>query len=279
MGGVLPFGESSGGSQQGKQGVILTPSQVELDATQVAIAKQQQENIAAQTRFQAGLFEDFPGLIDEQVAEAERASLLGTEEQARGRTLAGTQQAFIESGGRASPVQESLIGDIANRAIASGQSDIRASARDNLEILREELAGSLGLRSTDTPILDRGARVAEESLRQESQLINAVRGAESQALLDQPFRLSEATTQQQSLAEATRQFQEQLRQQAFANRLQLTSQIGGQGLGLASLSVPFATPSPVAETRFRTDEAAGFGEIAGGVGGLLEGVGSLAGFF
>jgi len=82
--------------------------------------------------------------------------------------------------------QKALISRAANNAISLGRGDIQTGLRDNLEILREELAPARGLRSTDSPIIDRGSKLALDSLRLEERLASNIRGAESAALIDLP---------------------------------------------------------------------------------------------
>ena len=85
---------------------------------------------------------------------------------------------------------------------------------------------------------------------------------------------------QQNLAQATSQFQDQLRQAAFTNRLNLQSNVGGLGLGLATgVSVPF----PGFQRGQTTTSSGGLGSflsgagaVAGGVGGLLTGIDAVS---
>ena len=83
---------------------------------------------------------------------------------------------------------------------------------------------------------------------------------------------------QQNLLEATRQFQEQLRNQAFQNRLSATGTLGGLGLGLATGIRPqfpnFAQGSTSTTT---TSGGGGFGfaDILGGAGSFLSGIGAI----
>ena len=82
--------------------------------------------------------------------------------------------------------QKDLIGQLANQSIELGRGDIETNLRDTLEILREELAPARGLRPTDSPIIDRGGRLATESLRLGERLSSQVRSGETAALLDLP---------------------------------------------------------------------------------------------
>ena len=80
------------------------------------------------------------------------------------------QKDLLASGNAATPEQQALIRQARDAALAGGTSDIQKFQTTSLESLREELAPSLGFRSSDTPILDRGARVAEEATRQVGRL-------------------------------------------------------------------------------------------------------------
>ena len=76
------------------------------------------------------------------------------------------------------------------------------------------------------------------------------------------------------MSEATRQFQQQLQQQAFQNRLLLTGQTGQQSLQLARLggNVPIVSSGSTTTVRDPLGQTA---TLFGGVGGLLTGVGDL----
>ena len=198
----------------------------------------------------------------------------------------------VRRGPAATDEQKRLIGEATEAALTAGRSDIGRFRELNLESLREELAPSLGLRPTDSPILDRGARIAEEAARQEGQLVSRLRGVQATAELNFPLaasQLQSAQTQfQQTLAEDTKRFQETLRQRAFTNRLNLTGQIGGQQIALATGINPNlgSLQTSLAQRQIAgspTTQTAGLGlsgvvGIAGGIGGLLSG-GSAVGLF
>jgi hypothetical protein len=116
------------------------------------------------------------GLTEAQVgAAAEGVGLLGElSEGERARLAAGDIGALT-------PEQEARISEAERTAIEAGTLDIETGVRDQLEILREELAPRLGLRPGDTPITDRGGRIAREGVRATGRLAADVRarGAES----------------------------------------------------------------------------------------------------
>ncbi len=140
------------------------------------------------------------------------------------------QLAILRSGNAATPDRIRLIDAATGAAQAQGESDILRFSGQAQEQLREELAPQLGLRPTDTPILDRGARIAEEATRRQGQLALGLAGQNAQARLNFPLASNQVSSQiglsQQNLTEAQKQFQSRLRQQAFLNRLNLTGQTG-----------------------------------------------------
>lgn len=187
-----------------------------------------------------GDFQDTPeftareGKLDElRTGDLDRALSLGPVQD----ELLQAELARIRQGPQATDRQRELIAAVTEAALTTGRSDITRFRDLNLEALRDELAPSLGLRPSDTPILDRGARIGEEAQRQSGQLETSLRGLQAQAELNFPLQagqLQSAQTQfQQSMTEGARRFQEQLRQQAFTNRLNLTGQLGGQQIALA----------------------------------------------
>ena len=216
------------------------PSEEEkaLQQKQLELADFQLEELRRQSELQQQFAADIGPLLEQQTADAELA-------RERGEALFPVQEELLQlalddirRGGAATPEQIGLIEEAASAGIAAGGVDIERFRTEGLEALREELAPSLGLRPGDTPILDRGARVAAEATRQGGQLAQRFRGAAATAQLSLPLAQSQllqaSALGQQSLGLATQQFQEKLRQAAFTNRLNLQSSIGGLGLGLAT---------------------------------------------
>ena len=186
----------------------------------------------------------------------------------------------IKRGGAATPEQEQLIGQATELGIERGESDIAKFQKDATERIAQELAPALGLRPTDTPVLDRAARIAEEAVRQQGQLVTGLRQAEATAKLNFPLatqQLQSAQVQfQQQLAEATSQFQGQLRNTAFLNRLRLSEAPQQFGIGLVGgVNVPGLGR---ARQGSRTvTSGGGFG--LSGIGSILSGVGGIIGAF
>ena len=184
----------------------------------------------------------------------------------------------IRRGGAASPRQLELIGQATEFGIEAGESDIAKFQQDATERLAQELAGSLGLRPTDTPIVDRAGRIGEEAVRQQGQLVSGLRQAEATAKLNFPLAAQQVQSAQiqfqQQLSEAKSQFQGQLRNSAFLNRLRLSEQPQRFGLGLATgISVPGLGRS----RQGGTTVTSGGGGI--GIGSLLSFGGNVIGAF
>ena len=260
------------------------PSEEEraLQAQQLKLAEFQLEELQRQSTLQQEFAGQIQPLLDIQAEEAQRALEQAEKFGPIQEELLTLALEDLRRGGAATPEQISLIEEAGAAAIARGETDIERFRGEGLEVLREELAPSLGLRPSDTPILDRGSRLAAEAARQQGQLVQGVRGAEATARLNFPLAQSQllqaSAFGQQSLAEAARQFQDNLRQQAFTNRLNLQSTVGGLGLGLATgVSVPFPGFQR-GSTTSTSDPLGGFTSILGGAGGFLSGLGAVGAF-
>jgi hypothetical protein len=274
-----------GGSTTVVQPAEPTPQEIELQQASLDVARAQLSAIEQQSTFQQQQFEALGPLIEQQVQFGEEAAARAAEFDPIQRELLDLELAAIRQGTAATPEQRALIGETTELAIASGEADIERFTGRGLELLREELAPSLGLRPTDTPILDRGARVAEEGALQQGQLVRSLRGIQAQAELNFPLAAGQFQSArvgaQQNISQAAIQFQNQLRQQAFQNRLSQTAQVGGGGLGLSS--IPFSGAGTLAALSANrgstTTQTGGGGSFLGGVGGLLTGAGTLIGAF
>lgn len=201
----------------------------------------------------------------------------------------------VTRGPTASPEDELLIREAANRAIEAGLIDIERFQTEGLEQVRNVLAPARGLRPGDSPIVDRGGQIVREATRQAGQLISGVRGAEAQNLLQFPLQrrasdLSAVGLQVDALG-GFQEFQRSLRDNAFRNRLLLGSALGDialnvsqQGIGLATgipanvsgtLASIAASQPQVSSTRAPFNVGTGLANIgaaAGGIGGLLQGI-------
>lgn len=270
-----------------EQEKLLTEKQIELGEAQLV-------EIRRQTALQQELQEQLGPLQELQAAEAERAFAEAERLAPAREELLNLALEDLRRGGAATPEEIKLIEEAGAAGLDIGETNIERFQTEGLRALREELAGSLGLRPGDTPILDRGAIVAAEALRQKGQLSSGIQLAGATAKLNFPLARSQliqaGTTAQQTLQESIRQFQEQLRTQAFINRLNVTGQVGGLGLGLATgnqpnlagLSSVLADARIANRTSTTTRSGGGFGLAdafsgIGAIGGLLSGVGAVTG--
>lgn len=216
------------------QDIIVALSQGQLGSVDIQRAFQAEQLGAARTAFQQ-LSEEERIRGQVQTPEITRDLLQGdlSREVDTGRAIdrLRTQELERLETGALTPQQEANLAAQSQAAFAAGAENIQGGLRRGLETLREELAPAAGLRGTDTPIQDRGGRLAEEALRQEGQLARAVSAEELGQRVSLPFQSSQAA---QNFQGALSQFRTDLRQQGFANRLQLGQQAGQQGIGLAS---------------------------------------------
>lgn len=246
-------------------------------------------NVGGATALTPGMYGQLAGL--QTAAEGEGA---------RAEGLAGTQAEALQTllnemrnGGQVTPEQAGLIDQATNSQLALGKSSIDANTMDQLQMLREELAPARGLRSADTPILDRGGLIAREGMRSYGDLEQSLRGQNAQMRLQYPLTAgayrSGLASGINNYGEDVRALANTLRERAFQNRAQLLGNVQQQGLGLAS-----GTPGnlgPLIQTldaqrpQIQTQSQSGLGSIlgvagpvAGGIGGVLSG-GSAAGWF
>ncbi len=260
----------------------LTVKQTELAEFQlVELQKQTELQAAEQERLApliAQLEELQPLQLDLAKQELTRALELGPVED----ELLQLELENIRRGGAASPQQLELIGEATEQGIALGESDIAKFQKDATERIAQELAPALGLRPTDTPVQDRAARIAEEAVRQQGQLVRGLRQGEATAKLNFPLaaqQLQSAQTQfQQNLANSTQEFQGQLRNNAFLNRLRLSESTQQLGLGLATGFTPNIGAGNF-QRGSTTRTSGGGGVTLGGIGSVLSGIGAVGGLF
>lgn len=223
--------QQTGILQQGltQQGDYLKALQPSMDA-QTALLKQQLDQQTA--------------AINDPVAKEiqQRSNELLLQQMQSQQDLAPLQKQLLQTqldqaiqGNNPTAEQIASIDAATKAALASGTSDINAYSDDAYRQLRDNLAPSLGLRPTDTPILDRGSLVAREATRQVGQLTSNLQGANANARLNYPLaaaQVSQATSNSAaSISQAAQTFQAQLADAAAANRLNLM-QSGNQSFGL-----------------------------------------------
>jgi hypothetical protein len=294
--------------------VVTTPAPTAeeraLTQKQVDLAEAQLKAIQQQTDLQKLLFEGSGDLAAKQteilnqlIADANKPpSERELKMQGLQDELVDRQLEALRRGGAASAEELALIGEATDQAIQAGQFDIDRFSGDAFDQLREELAPALGLSASDTPILDRGGRVASEAVRQKGQLSANLRSAEAQAKLNFPLAreqlLAGVSQGQQQLLQSAEQFQAGLRSQALLNRLSVSEAMSSRlgmtmqgGLGLAT-GIPGASSLASAasglaanrmgnRTQTTTGGGGGFGigeafGALGGVGGFMSGLAAIS---
>lgn len=219
-------------------------SKINLEQARTALAafenqaefQQFQENLARGAIGDLGGVQDFLSTIspEERAALTQQQFVTAREGVGLLGDLSTQERERLGLGGGLSDAEEQRIAEAEAAQIAAGSADIEGASRRALEVLREELAPRLGLRSSDTPIIDRGGRIAREAIREVGTLTSRVRGQGVQTrLASRQLGLSERGFAG-SLGQAATQTAEAFRQRAFENRLALTGQVGAQGLGLAT---------------------------------------------
>jgi hypothetical protein len=157
------------------------------------------------------------------------------------------------------------VSTYAENALRLGEADINRQSQLGLESVRDVLAPERGLRPGDSPILGLGSDIVREGQFQQGQLVRAVRGQEALQLAN--------------FDQAATEFQANLQQQAFNNRLALAGGASELGIGLnpnfdvtGALSVHQQPRLVQTKIRGKQGNASltgeyGFGGGAGGGGG------------
>ena len=219
------------------------------------------------------------------------AAGIANENFARAQKLFDLELANIESGPVLTPQQGALIDQQANEAISATGSDIDKFVADAVASIQNEYAPSRGLRPTDTPVVNLLDKTVAEAARQRGQTAFQIRSQAANQKLTYPLSASQLRSgqlqSQQNLAAAGQQFQEQLAQNAQANRLALAGMLGtlrtqatSNSLGLAGIQpnlggVAALSSSRNALTPTSTSTSPGLLGLATGVGSLALGAGSL----
>jgi len=290
--------------------VTRTPEEIEYTKQQIELAKQQlalvQEEHGWQSEIYAltkPLLEKYALMVDQDFAEMQspayqemkaKQQLLDTANiDAQLRNLPMQEELLqrqldeIRRGGAATDEQKRLIKDVADRALDAGSTDISRFMGTGLDQIRNQMAPARGMRPDDGPMQEAAQRVLEEAVRQQGQLSQQVRGAQSQAELNFPLAAGQVTNQanqwQQGFNQDMNQFLSGLKTQAAQNRTALMGQLfsapmtaGDRGMNLISATRP--NPVNFTQNTTTTQKTSG-GSILGGIGGLLSGIGSVGSMF
>lgn len=232
-----------------------SPQELELIALNRDLAQRQLANVEALQPFQQELLSlSLENLRREKASTAALDAAVSPDEQAkfardeflRAQRLGPMQDELlklqldqIRSGGAATPEQLARIKKATDAGILAGSADIDASTQRGIGLIADELANARGLRLSDSPIKGEAALLAREGEIQKGSLTKNLRAAEATSALNYPLAANQVMSginlSQQNLASATQNFQAQLRQQAFQNRLAMTGQTGSTGIGLAGI--------------------------------------------
>lgn len=296
-----------GGSSTTVQNNTPPMSQEEKDllALNTQLAQKQLDNINNLAPFQQKLLQQASDQLDaskaqqdaysaaispadlaaQQRAQFDQATKLGAQQS----ELADLQLAQLRQGGRATPEQLAQIKDATDAAIAAGTGDINTQTQRGIGLIADELANSRGLRLSDTPITREATLLTRSGNDQIASLTKNLRASQASAALNFPLAVqgvqSGININQQNIAQAAQDFQAQLRQQAYQNRLALTGQAGSGGIGLASIGGGTGALNTLTNARLnsgsRTSDTSNDTGSAGtlqAVGSLAAGVGALAAF-
>lgn len=261
------------GSKSTTQQQTITPEEQELTRIQAELARKQSQLFDQMQPFQQELLTQsladlkrqnaLDSAMDAAVTPEQQAALY-KQDYERALRLGPIQEQLLQSQldamqGKISPEQQKAM----DAAIAAGSGDIDNATRQGIGLISDELANSRGLRLSDSPIMREAAALAETGVEQKASLARNIRAT---GMTQFPQLSSGIAMGQQSLADATKAFQADLRQRAFQNRMMLTGQAGQTGIGLASVRTPGAT-GVGSRTSGRTS-GFGIGELGQAAGGL-----------
>lgn len=252
-----------------------TPEEERLISVMVQLAEAQIEQIVMTENIRDIQVQEFEGIVEAEASQG----LIQQREQAAGETLdflSQLQRDLFEGGFIASPEQQAQIEKAADAALAAGESDIARFAQRQQQQVVNEVGPGLGLRPSDTPIVNRLGGIAEEAVREQGDLVQKIRGRQAELNLELPFLTSD-------LALRNQEFQESLRNRAFLNRIDLTGGVGGtfgNVLGFNTIGAQQVAQQPrLAQTTTKTQTSQSFlggvTDIIGAVGGAAAGGASL----
>lgn len=278
---------SGGGSQTTvNQPAPKTAEEIELDKINLELARKQLANVDQLAPFQEELISSAIKNLNQQNALDDAITGAVTPEQQaaafkaefeRSQRLGPIQDELLQlqlndlrRGGAATPEQEARIKAAADAGIEAGSADIDASTGRGIGLIADELANSRGLRLSDSPISGEAALLAREGEIQKGSLVRNLRAGEAAARLNFPLAAQQIQSginlNQQQLATSANQFQADLRQRAFQNRLALTGQTAQSGIGLSSISGGGIRNDQPSSSTTNFKKGIGLGEIGAGVG-------------
>ena len=225
------------------------------------------------------------GAIDAAITPEQQAAAAKTEFE-RAQRLGPIQDEVLQlqldalrSGGAATPEQLARIKAATEAGITAGTGDIDAQTARGIGMIADELANSRGLRLSDSPISSEAALLAREGEIQKGSLTRNMRAAEASSALNYPLAAQQIfgaqNQSQQGILQSAQQFQQQLRQQAFQNRLALTGPAVSGGIGMASIGSGYRPSFNRGNTSTQTTDTSGGGMNLQGIGSLASGVGAL----
>lgn len=295
MGDILGGGESS--TTVVNQPGPMSAEERELIGLQTELSKRQLAQVDQLQPFQKELLDlsladlrrqgAISSAIDSAVTPEQQAQLAKQDYERAARLgplqeeLLNLQMQNIRSGGAATPEQEARIKAATDAGITAGSADIDLATQRGIGLISDELANARGLRLSDSPIKGEAALLAREGEGQKSSLIKTMRAAEATAKLNFPLAASQITSginlSTQNVADAARQFQSELRQRAFQNRLTLTGQTAQTGIGLASIGDPSNTIRGLQSLRgsSQTSTGSGGGMNLSGIGSVMQGAAAI----
>lgn len=232
-----------------------TPDEIELTRLNTQIAQRQLQNMDSLQPFQQKMLELSGYDLENQLATARAMNSAVTPQQQadaakadfeRQQRLGPIQDELMQlqldaarQGGKATPEQLQMIKEATDAGISAGSSDIDLSTKRGISMIADELANSRGLRLSDSPIGQEAALLARGGEDQKASLIKNMRAGQASAALNYPLAASQVSSginmSQQTLAQSAAQFQADLRQRAYQNRLAMTGTTSNSGIGLASV--------------------------------------------
>ncbi len=222
----MSAGASKSTSKSSTVQLPFTEADLELLGINIDTAKVVFENLIQQQGFQQNLFKAAEGILGEGGIFNQEL----TAEQARSRIAQSQQsrQADQTRFGQNAQLQQQISDLVAGKGISEGDRAnldriFDQAASSQLGALKRELAPSLGLRGSDSPIVDRGAVIASGLVGQRAQ---AEIGLGQSNLQNFGSLLG--------INNAANQFSQSLLQGDFNSQLGFLGQTAQSGLGLSS---------------------------------------------